>query len=715
MFPTQEKKEWRILFPPDVLEKAEKAVKSAYVKDLVTTADTAGAALETKNGYRCEVRITAPKSYYDRWDDKKFHCDCLTKCKYYHWLSGRNRYSEVCHHEAAVLMLWEQEHGPWVFDEPPEIQEARQREAEERQRAKELEKQRKLEQARWKAEQARIQAEQELKKRRKLGAASLFPGEDPADTFYKLRYALRNVQTNEYASAQAQALLTKKAAVLQSVTESYAPDGSPMLVARGTVQETEHCFSVQLGLLSDRLESYRCTCSPSYYYALSSGDLCEHELAMLAVLQEYIRRENPGDATDRAANSFLEAMGRLSAAQENEQAEETPRPKSISLQPRLMLSDGELVLSYKIGPVGGKTVLLRSYQEFLYSYEEHLAFKLSKTSELDFGAVDLTDDSLPWLTFLQRRMSETEVANSALLYSGALKVKTRDALTGAVLDRFYELAEGTAVEFSCHGQKDAGQLSVGHAALRVTLSTARIPKSGAMLGIEVSGKMPVILKGSAGSYMLTSDRLSRITRDEEQALRPFRAAADKNGGICFRIGRDKLAEYYYRVVPQLRQSPYVDLEDICAEEAEGLLPPEPRFTFRMDIDSVYNSITCEALVRYGEEAPRTLPYTGKAGYYRDAMQEERVLEVLKDFFPRQLEASSLFWIPYSDDALYEIMTEAVPELQRFGEVVGSAAFDRSALRPMPQLRVGVSVESGLLEIELLTKDMAPEELLQLLG
>ena len=72
MFPTQEKKEWRILFPTDVLIKAEKAVKSAYVKDLVTTADTASAVLEPKNGYRCEVRITAPKSYSDSWNDKSF-------------------------------------------------------------------------------------------------------------------------------------------------------------------------------------------------------------------------------------------------------------------------------------------------------------------------------------------------------------------------------------------------------------------------------------------------------------------------------------------------------------------------------------------------------------------------------------------------------------------------------------------------------------------
>ncbi len=592
LFPTQEKKEWRILFPPDVLEKAEKAVKSAYVKDLVTTADTASAVLEPKNGYRCEVRITAPKSYSDSWNDKKFHCDCLTKRRFYYRLNNRNLSSKVCHHEAAVLMLWEEEHGPWVFDEPPEIAEKRRREEEEQRKAKEREKQKKAEQARRKAEaamrkaeEARRQAEKEKKKSRKLAAASLFPDEEADGTFYNLPYVLRSARTNEYAAEQLPALLANNAAKLSRVCEAYSPKGEPMLTAQGAVLDGERRYDVRLDLLADKLESHRCTCRQSYcYYDFYdySDDLCEHELALLTALRTYIRQNNPGDATDRAASSFLEAMGRFSAAQENEQAEETPRPKSISLQPRLMLIDGELVLSYKIGPVGGKTVLLRSYQEFLYSYEEHLAFKLSKTSELDFGAFDLTDDSLPWLTFLQRRMSETEVANSTLLYSGALKVKTRDALTGAVLDRFYELAEGTAVEFSGHGQKDAGQLSVGHAALRVTLSTARIPKSGAMLGIEVSGKMPVILKGSAGSYMLTSDRLSRITKDEEQALRPFRAAADKNGGICFRIGREKLAEYYYRVVPQLRQSPYVDLEDICAEEAEGLLPPEPRFTFRMD-------------------------------------------------------------------------------------------------------------------------------------
>ncbi len=712
--PIRVKKDWRVLFPPDVLTKAEKTVKSGYVKDLDVTEDTATATITPGTSHRFEVRVAAPKSFYDSWNDKQFHCDCLTKKRYYHWLNGRNHYSEVCHHEAAVLMVWEQEHGPWVFDEPPEIAEARRLEAEEKRKTREREQQRKLEQARRKAEEARLRAAKEKKKSRKLAAASLFPGEDPDGTFYRLGHALRNVRTNEYAAERLRELAATDAAELSTVSSSYSRDGAPTLLARGVVSDGERGYDVRLELSPDRLEAHRCSCTSSYYY-YSDSDLCEHELALLTALREYIHRKNPGDATDRAANSFLEAMGRFYAGQEAEPAQEAPRPKTVVLLPRLVLSEGELALSYKIGFQGGKSALLRSYQDFLYSYEERRVFQLGKSLTLDFGALDLTDDSLPWLTFLQRRMSETEVANDSMTYySGALKVKTRDALAGAVLDRFYEQAEGTAVEFSPSGKKDAGQLHIGHAALRVPLATARLPESGALMGIEVRGRMPVILKGSAGSYMLSSDSLSRITREEEQALRPFREASDKNGNIRFRIGRDKLAEYYYRVVPQLRQSPCFDLEDACAAEVEALLPPEPRFTFRLDIDEVYGIITCEALVRYGEDAPRALPCADRSGLYRDAVQEDRVLQAVSCFFPRKLEAGPLFWTSYSDDALYDVMTEAVPELSRFGTVEGSAAFDRSALRPMPQLRVGVSVESGLLEIELLTRDMAPEELLAVL-
>lgn len=94
-------------------------------------------------------------------------------------------------------------------------------------------------------------------------------------------------------------------------------------------------------------------------------------------------------------------------------------------------------------------------------------------------------------------------------------------------------------------------------------------------------------------------------------------------------GLDHLAEFYYRVLPQLLQSPFIDFEDLCAEEAAPLLPPESVFTFRTDIAD--GMIVCDAQVSYGETPPKPL-LTTRAGEYQDAVQEERVDETLRKYF-----------------------------------------------------------------------------------
>ena len=724
----EQKKDWRVMFPEDLLKTAEGMVQKGYVSQLEAEGESARAIVSPRANLRYEVRLGSPKSYYEEWDDSMLYCSCLTKRSLSFWKKGLRHSYEVCQHEAAVLLLWEKQHGAWFFPEPPEIKEARRqaelekleaekRRLEARRAAEERERERRAEQERKKAEQARLKAEKKKKESQKLAAASFFPGDEPAGTYFDLKRALRGAATNQYAVEQAQAILAEGSVSLSDTRLGYAGSGAQMLACQGWVERKDKTCYVRAHLLADGVELLQCSCrSGSYYFYSDSDELCCHKLALLTKLREYIHRENPGDATDRAADAFFAAMDGYTPASAAPAQEEAPREKCVLLTPRLLFESGQLTLSYRIGRSGCKPVLLRSYADFLEAVEERKPFQLGKSLNLDFGAVELTEDSLPRLTFLQRRMSETEVANSQAslgYYSSTLKVKTRDVLAGAMLDRFYELSEGGTVDFSCEKQSDQ-LLHIGHAAMRVTLYTSRIPLSGPLLGVEIKGKMPVILKGSAGSYMLSADSLSKITREEELALLPFRSASDAAGNIRFRVGKERLAEYYYRVLPQLSQSPYVDLEDSCAEEAEALLPPEPKFHFRLDVDGALGLITCEALVRYGEAEPRALPYTAAAGDYRDLAQESRVLRVLARHFPKLLSARTLHYVPYSDEALFEIQTEALPELERFGLVEGSSAFDRSAPRPMPQLRVGVSVESGLLEIELLSRDMSPEELLGVL-
>ena len=180
------------------------------------------------------------------------------------------------------------------------------------------------------------------------------------------------------------------------------------------------------------------------------------------------------------------------------------------------------------------------------------------------------------------------------------------------------------------------------------------------------------------------------------------------------MGKEKLAEFYYRVIPRLTGNPYVIFNDSCAEEAESILPPEPVFTFRLDIDTDFDIITCEALVSYGSDTPRVLPGLNSSGQYRDAAQEERVVSATREYFPKYLDGKQLFWTENTEEGLYRVLTEALPALSRFGEVQGSDAFHRYELRPVPQIRVGVSIDAGLLDISVLTKDMSPDELLAVL-
>ena len=528
-------------------------------------------------------------------------------------------------------------------------------------------------------------------------------------------------KTTLYCYKRAQALLESDQVRLKTPEIDFDSMGVQVLRAEGTVSGDGHNRFPKAVLSAQGLESFQCSCQDWYYSSMSP--LCEHVLVLLLKLRAYLQANNPGDATDKAAASFFHALNEANIVAD-EPTRTTEKERTFFLSPKIIMDGGAARLSFKGGIQGGKALTIRAYREFLDAVEEEKPFALSKAVTVDFSRVGFTEDSEPWLSFLQRRVSDTETANKQIerkqsgnYYYGysptpKLSVGLRDTLIGATLDRFYELAEGTECEFQSKAPDAPASIRVGHMAMRVRLKSKRISgKDKGFQGVEVTGEIPVILRGSAGSYIFNNRGLSRITREEAQFLRPFREASDKEGKICFRVGLDHLAEFYYRVVPQLLQSPFVDFEDLCAEEAAPLLPPEPVFTFRIDIAD--GMIVCDAQVSYGETPPKLLLAT-RAGEYQDTVQEERVDETLRKYFRILSPGRGRYMEENTDESLYRFLTKGVTELERYGKVLGSDAFQRNALRPAPSFRVSVSIESGLLDLAVLSKDADPDELLELL-
>ena len=78
-----------------------------------------------------------------------------------------------------------------------------------------------------------------------------------------------------------------------------------------------------------------------------------------------------------------------------------------------------------------------------------------------------------------------------------------------------------------------------------------------------------------------------------------------------------------------RQS-FIDFTDHVADKIASLLPPEPEFTFRLDLEE--NKIYCAGEVAYAGKK-NALKDNNPGGGYRDVAQEERVEKAIERYFP----------------------------------------------------------------------------------
>ncbi|MCD8217001.1 MAG: DEAD/DEAH box helicase [Clostridiales bacterium] len=322
------------------------------------------------------------------------------------------------------------------------------------------------------------------------------------------------------------------------------------------------------------------------------------------------------------------------------------------------------------------------------------------------------------------------------------------------------------------------EIPVGHRSIRLSLTCDRLTDAkGVFSGIVVHGLIPVLLHGSGSHrYTLNADGLSRITGKEQEIVRPFDAVADSSGYFRFQVGLPSLQEFYYRVVPAFLENPSVDFTDNCEKEAEGYLPPEPHFDFYLDCETpdlpagdssgtskgmemsgeAFHFMRCVGKVRYREknrknpeavekirygeknrgeskdaekarhgeedreksgiaESVYTLCVADQTDGYRDVEQERRVADVIGSLMHHTSPgADGVFSDVLNDEQLFDFLQSGIAVLEKYGTVHGSEAFRKFTVAPIPKVKVGVSVESGILDLSLTSSGISETELLEVL-
>ena len=450
------------------------------------------------------------------------------------------------------------------------------------------------------------------------------------------------------------------------------------------------------------------------------------EYQLLAVLELWEDIENRGqisDSTDDNATAFFKSIEKFRENELEDDAVSDAEPEiknHLTLTPKIITDVDGTALSFKIGREGEKkSYVIKNIMSLVRAWRGNLLFELSKNTMLNFAEEEFNEESMRLFRFILKRHDAISDVYRAVSRASKYdylepKVSAKMPLAGHELDNFYEEAQGISAEYddTDNGIKDT--LVVGADAelrFQLNLNTTRDAR-GNITGISLTGVIPTIKSGTVAKYILAPKTLKKISGRERELLSPFSSIADNSGRFYLFVGRPNLSEFYYRILPVLMDNPFVDVQDHTEGLLDQYLNPEPVFEFFLDYDG--SAITLRLQVSYEGKPYIITADKDRSGAYRDIRQEDRVVKEVRRFFLAP-DKDEYWHRTVDDDILFGFLSRSLERLEHFGTVRGTQAFNSLKVKKPPVIKIGVSVDSDMMDITVTSAELDKKELLAVMN
>lgn len=552
------------------------------------------------------------------------------------------------------------------------------------------------------------------------------PFEISKDTYryFDMGRIASQVEVTESCLEEAKQLLRNEQIVLDSVRiESHYFSGTPTIgVARGHFVDQRGNQPIMCSFDRKSIFHTECgrpECSGFYYdfYNWGKERICKHLLALLFLTDDYLKKYNPGDATDQAGKFVLQKYRSQKHRGKLEQQIETTA--DFRLEPVFEKKGSGLYLSLKAGTE--KLYVVKNITDFITKYDAREVITFGTKTEIDLAKHRICDECNNLYELVcriikeekNRREHERELYSS--YYYFAEEIKQRIPLYGHRLDQFYDLYEGGVVNCTekSRGTSQKTSYVFQEGQPKVSMQIEKdLDNENTFHGVRVQAKIPDFIKGEKYQYYFTKKEFCRVSEECAQDLAPLMELKEY-GHISFQVGRKNLAEFYHRVLPTLKRSITVQEKDV--ELVQQYIPPEAMFVFYLDVDR--GKIVCKAIVQYGEDSYSLLDhYNEEKGneWFRDSMEEIEILSQVQQLFPEVDKERDEFYCEETEDTIIGLLDGGIDHLMTLGEVNTTDRFRNINIRKKPQIKVGVSIKSDLMNLSVSSDDIDQEELLQIL-
>ena len=476
---------------------------------------------------------------------------------------------------------------------------------------------------------------------------------------------------------------------------------------QGQIEDETKVYQTRIFIKGSQIYDYSCSCAEGN----SFRGPCVHAKA----LQEAFARQQKAEHTPPVSTSpEIRMMIREYTNREVARILGEEEREPVYLHPYLQIRRGEVLLEARIGRE--KRYIVKNLLEFAQAVHSGKRVEYGKGMAFEHVPSAFAPESRPFLDLLLEEADAYIRHYEEMRGHAGLPLPVMRALTlgSAARDRLFDLLEGKEVQTEdekgaervCRERKDP-----------------RFPVEVEARGDGIAVTVPSALTSFRGEQRLyVADGLHLFGCSElyTETMGVFLEQMEQGGRECgsrkekreLLVGSRDIPLFYARVLEGMEalgilQSPEIDWEKYRPEALKA------RFEF--DSDSP-DELRLRPTLSYGdftfspladEHVPREI--------CRDVPAEFYISRLITRYFSYWEDESGELVIRGDEEALYQVLSEGMPQFQEVGEVWLSESVRHLRVLPPPEVSMGVSLGGGWLDLKIETAGIDPAELLQVLS
>lgn len=461
------------------------------------------------------------------------------------------------------------------------------------------------------------------------------------------------------------------------------------------------------------ISEYRCTCDEIF----RTDGLCRH---CVAAVSEYLQKRRVKEVLDvkwkkenniqrgfrqQTATGIKNILNRVAMEGTSKYLIPEVTRGNVELFPSIVYFSRRMMsVDFKIGME--QKYVIKDISAFLDSLSQSEKISYGKKLEFYHNIEAFSPKSQRLIGFLRECQQEI----SRVSYKTSLYGFTKSALGRNIeldemgMEKFFSVMQGEYFEGSIFNLED----TVWYVSEEII--KPEIKMIGDPQGVTLQLMSKEILHGYSKYYICENGVIYKCQPQLKEKLGDFLDyLLEDEFQKCY-IAEDELAVFCRDLLPVLREQFILQMESF---EESMYLPERPEF--ELYIDKLEHDIVAgKVMVVYPDQKYNLLEKVDLLEK-RNIEEEMYIRRAVEVYFNGVDINGSLFLIRKDEELLYQFLTGGLQRLSELMVVYASEAFQNMKVTASPNVSVGVSLKSNLLELELQSEEMPMDELAYLLS